>query len=78
MQRGLDPGPSADAPYETPADPLPRSLADALAGLRADTTLVEQLGPAFVEHYCAIKEAELARFQLEVTEWEHREYFDTF
>jgi glutamine synthetase len=78
IQRQLSPGPSADAPYETPADPLPRSLADALGCLRADATLVEQLGPAFVAHYCAIKEAEIARFNLEVSEWEQREYFDLF
>ncbi|NLZ12320.1 MAG: glutamine synthetase, partial [Alcaligenaceae bacterium] len=32
----------------------------------------------FVDYYCFIKEAEIARFNLEVTEWEHREYFDMF
>lgn len=74
----LDPGPSADAPYETEADPLPRTLNDALAALRADTVLAEQLGPRFVDYYCHIKEAEIARFNLEVSEWEHREYFDMF
>jgi glutamine synthetase len=78
IQRQLQPGPSADAPYETPAEPLPRSLADALGCLRTDATLVEQLGPAFVDHYCSIKEAEIARFNLEVSEWEQREYFDLF
>ncbi|KWT98839.1 glutamine synthetase family protein [Variovorax sp. WDL1] len=78
LGRQLDPGPSADAPYETEADPLPRSLNDALAALRADTVLVEQLGPRFVDYYCHIKEAEIARFNLEVSEWEHREYFDMF
>jgi glutamine synthetase len=25
-----------------------------------------------------MKEAEIARFNLEVSEWEHREYFDLF
>ncbi len=78
MRRQLDPGPSADAPYETAADQLPRSLADALAALRADTVLTEQLGARFVDYYCHIKEAEIARFNLEVSEWEHREYFDMF
>ncbi len=78
MQRRLDPGPSADAPYATAADPLPRSLPDALAALRADAVLTEQLGKAFVDYYCHIKEAEIARFNLEVTEWEQREYFDMF
>lgn len=78
IHKRLDPGPSADAPYETAADPLPRSLADALAALRADTALTEQLGKAFVDYYCFIKEAEIARFNLEVSEWEQREYFDMF
>jgi len=78
MQRRLDPGPSADAPYDTPAEPLPRTLADALACLREDAMLVEQMGREFIDYYCHIKEAEIARFQLEVSEWEHREYFDMF
>jgi glutamine synthetase len=78
IERRLDPGASADAPYDTPADPLPRSLRDALAHLRDDATLVEQLGPAFVDYYAFIKEAEIDRFNLEVSEWEQREYFDMF
>jgi len=78
IRRHLDPGPSADAPYETPAEQLPRSLSDALAALRADEVLAEQLGHRFVDYYCHIKEAEIARFNLEVSEWEHREYFDMF
>jgi glutamine synthetase len=78
IQRKTDPGPSADAPYETPAEKLPRSLGDALACLRADQMLNEQMGKTFVDYLCHIKEAEIARFNLEVSEWEHREYFDTF
>ncbi|QHI97636.1 glutamine synthetase [Xylophilus rhododendri] len=78
MRKGIDPGPSADAPYESPAEPLPRSLGEALACLRADALLREQMGPAFIDYFCHIKEAEIARFNLEVTEWEHREYFDMF
>lgn len=78
MIRRLDPGPSADAPYETPAEPLPRSLGDALAALQADEVLVERFGRTFVDYYCHIKQAEIARFNLEVSEWEHREYFDMY
>jgi glutamine synthetase len=70
--------PSADTPYEAKAEFLPRTLAEALECLKADRVLVEGLGPAFVEYYCTIKEAELARFNLEVSEWEHREYFALF
>ena len=45
-----DPGPSADAPYETPAEQLPRSLGDALACLRDDEMLNAQMGKAFVDY----------------------------
>jgi len=63
---------------------LPRSLAEALEYLKASRLLRESMGPAFVDYYCRIKEAEIERFKLstkdaedrEVSEWEHREYFD--
>ena len=78
MRGEINPGPSADAPYETPAEHLPRSLDEALACLRKDEMLNEQMGKTFVDYLCHIKEAEIARFNLEVSEWEHREYFDMF
>ncbi len=78
MERKLAPPPPADTPYEAKAELLPRALGEALAALRADECLRRGLGEQFVDYYCHIKEAELARFQLEVTEWEHREYFDLF
>ncbi len=78
MQRNLEPGPSADAPYETEAEALPATLTDALVALRADACLREGLGSAFIDYYCRIKESEIARFNLEVSEWEHREYFEMF
>lgn len=78
IERRLDPGPSADAPYETPAAQLPRSLGEALHCLREDEALTTALGKSFVDYYAFIKEAEIARFNLEVSEWEHREYFDMY
>ena len=78
IRRRLDPGASADVPYETAAEQLPRSLPDAMSRLRADTYLCECLGTRFVNYYCHIKNAELERFNLEVSEWEHREYFNLF
>ena len=78
MARGLPLPPSADTPYETKAEWLPRTLGEALACLKDDACLREGLGETFVDYYCRIKEAELARFNLEVSEWEHREYFDLF
>lgn len=70
--------PSADTPYEAKAEMLPATLAEALACLRNDPVLVSGLGAAFVDYYCRIKEAEIARFNLEVSGWEQREYFDLF
>jgi len=78
MARKLAPPPSADTPYEAKAEFLPKTLAEALECLRKDTVLTEGLGAQFVDYYCRIKEAEIARFNLEVSEWEQREYFDLF
>ncbi|MDR6536379.1 glutamine synthetase family protein [Variovorax soli] len=78
MRKETNPGPSADAPYETPAEQLPRSLDEALACLRGNAMLNEQMGKSFIDYLCHIKQAEIARFNLEVSEWEHREYFDMF
>ncbi len=78
MARKLPLPASADTPYETAAEFLPRTLGEALACLKDDACLREGLGETFVDYYCRIKEAELARFNLEVSEWEHREYFDLF
>jgi glutamine synthetase len=69
---------SADTPYEAKAEPLPATLAEALEHLKADKALREGLGAAFIDYWCRIKEAEIARFNLEVSDWEHREYFDLF
>ena len=69
---------SADTPYEAKADFLPRTLDEALQYLKGDKALRDGMGSAFVDYYCRIKEAEIARFNLEVSDWEHREYFDLF
>jgi glutamine synthetase len=78
MTRKLPLPPSADRPYEAEAELLPRTLGEALECLKADAVLRAGFGETFIDYYCRIKEAELARFQLEVSEWEHREYFDLF
>jgi glutamine synthetase len=70
--------PCADTPYEAKADFLPRTLSEALVALKNDACLKSGFGEKFIDYYCTIKEAEIARFNLEVSEWEHREYFDLF
>ena len=78
LARGLEPAASADAPYEADARRLPASLDAALDALLADRVLVEGFGPDLVDWFVQIKRAELARFAAEVSDWEHREYFDLF
>jgi len=73
-----DPGPSADTPYEAQAPLLPRSLGEALAALDESTVARARFGDAFVDYLIRLKRAEIARFEAEVTEWEHREYFELF
>jgi glutamine synthetase len=89
IERRLEPGAPADAPYEGAAPLLPRSLEEALAALRADECYRAGFGKMFVEDYLIpIKEAELARYRESladsegpadgVSDWEQREYFDLF
>jgi glutamine synthetase len=78
VDRKLDPGPSADTPYETKATLLPKSLREAVSALHDDPFFREALGKEFVDYYVHIKNAEIERFQAEVSDWEHREYFEMF
>jgi glutamine synthetase len=87
MAHGRDPGPSADTPYETKAPPLPKTLGEAIAALRASAVFKKHLGESFVDYFATLKEAEFARFKAEstapagqgdITAWEHDEYFDLF
>jgi glutamine synthetase len=81
-----DPGPSADTPYETEAEALPKNLGEALAALRANEVFRANFGNAFFDYYARLKDAEFARFLAEaagedggdVTVWEQNEYFDLF
>src|SRR5215470_15337889 len=81
IARRLDPGPSADTPYEAAAALLPKNLGEALTALRGDEALRAGFGTGFVDYYTHIKAAELERFrneatdQAEVTPWEQKEYF---
>jgi glutamine synthetase len=85
VARKLAPGPSDDAPYERAAKPLPATLAEALTALRTNACFRTGFGEFFIDYYLHLKEAEIARYRkdaaanadpTEVTEWEHREYFD--
>ena len=85
LKRKLTPGPSADSPYEVTAEPLPKSLGEALDALNESQCFRSGFGDAFVDYFITIKRGEIARANAdenhrkapnEVTLWEHREYFD--
>ncbi len=78
IDRALDPGPSADTPYETKASLLPKSLREAVFALSDDPFFRSAMGEQFVDYYVHIKNAEIERFQAEISEWEQREYFEMF
>ena len=78
VDRKLDPGPSADTPYETKAPLLPKTLREAVARAERRSVFPRGLGAEFVDYYVHIKNAEIDRFQAEVSDWEHREYFEMF
>ncbi len=78
IDRALDPPAPADTPYETDADPLPRSLMDALQALSDSSMFRAALGDQFIDYILTLKQAEVSRFLSTVTDWEHREYFEMF
>jgi glutamine synthetase len=81
-----NPGPSADTPYETKAQALPKNLGEAVAALRSSEVFRKGFGDVFVDYFTRLKEAEYARFKSEapdgeggdITAWEQNEYFDLF
>lgn len=78
VARKLDPGPPADTPYEMKAPALPKSLMEAVAETRESALLRDAFSDRFIDYLLFIKEAEIARFLSEVTDWEQREYFEIF
>ncbi len=46
--------------------------------MRDDACLAAGFGQGFIDYFLRIKQAELARYQAEVTEWEQREYFELY
>src|SRR5258708_20926225 len=69
INRGLDPGPCADTPYETVAPFLPKSLEEALTALRQSVCFAEGFGRGFIDYFLRIKHFEVARYQARGTAW---------
>jgi glutamine synthetase len=71
---------ATDAPYGDAAENLPTSLGEALSALRADATLCDAFGAAFVDYYIRLKQSEQQRFDAaeDKHEFQRREYFGRF
>ena len=57
----LEPSSPVDAPYDTEAEPLPRSLVEATQALRKDRYFREKFGAQFIDYLLHIKDAEITR-----------------
>src|SRR5262249_49073814 len=84
IARRLDPGPSADTPYEAAAAMLPKNLGEALTALRSDDVFRAGFGAGFIDYYTHITAAALERLQkeagdlAETTSWEQKDYLNLF
>lgn len=78
IEQCTTPGSPANEPYDVAAVPLPKSLMEAVAALRESCLFREKFGDLFIDYILGLKEGEITRFLSEVTDWEHREYFDLF
>ena len=78
ITRRLDPGPPELSPYEADKPRLPASLMDAVAALRESAFFRRAFGAPFIDYMLAVKQSEIDRFLMHVTDWEHREYFEMF
>ncbi len=78
IKRKTDPGQPTETPYQADATPLPHDLMEAVAALRDSDLYREQFGSVFIDYLITLKEFEISRFLSEVTDWEHREYFDIY
>jgi glutamine synthetase len=74
-----DPGAPLDDPYtQATKELMPTSLAEAIDALDGSALYRKTLGDEVVSHFVAMKRHEIGRFNAYVTDWEHREYFETF
>ena len=76
IENKLIPPPITETPYTTNADRLPQSLMEAADAFDRSSFYRTKLGDEFVEYLLKIKRNEINRFLSEVTDWEHREYFE--
>ncbi len=78
VSKGMTPQPPTEEPYSPGAKLLPTNLLEAIDALRQSKMFRNEMGDQFVDYLLHIKTAEVTRFFSEVTDWEHREYFEIY
>lgn len=59
-------------------EPLPRTLGEAISEMKKDTVLRDLLGSIFFDEYVKVRESEWKAFREYVTEWEVKNYLESF
>lgn len=78
IKLGLEPpSPTVNAYAASDAAPLPRSLAEAAARLKASPMARRWFGDLFVDHYAMTREWEVRQYERAVTDWELARYFES-
>jgi len=78
IERRLEPPTAVTNAYADPgAAPLPASLAEATARLRASSLARKWFGDEFVDHFAGTREWEVRQHQRAVTDWELARYFES-
>lgn len=79
LDKQLEPPPATttDVYAATDAEPLPRSVADAVARLRESTFARSALGEQVTELLCLLGQAEQAAADADVSDWERRRYLES-
>ena len=57
---------------------LPTTLSEAVDALENSSVFRESMGDVFIDYFISVKRHEISRFNAYVTDWEHREYFESF
>jgi glutamine synthetase len=77
--RELPLGPPATGdPYAAAQPMLPRNLYESIVAVRSSELFGRAFGDSFVDYFVRLKEFEMDRFMASVTDWEQREYFESF
>jgi glutamine synthetase len=78
INQQLEPNEPVDKPYDDKAEVLPNNLLEAIDAFSTSDLYRKEIG-GFVDYYSKIKRSEVNRFfSEEITDWEQKEYFDTF